>query len=117
VGALQQGLSSPLGAWAQVNEEIARRIEALIHHGELTADEGARLRQKLIGQVLPGREAADLSDAELERALAERGVPTREDLQRLMTQIEALSAELDKVNQREKPNRSRRTKRGKTKDE
>jgi polyhydroxyalkanoate synthesis repressor PhaR len=103
VNALQHGLASPLSLWTQVNEEITRRIEALISRGDLTAEEGARLQKKLIEQVLPAHVALRATEDELERALAERGIPTRADLQRLADQVEALAAELDQVNRREGP--------------
>jgi polyhydroxyalkanoate synthesis repressor PhaR len=103
VSALQHSLASPMGFWTQVNEEIARRIDALISRGELSLEDGAHLREKLMGQGDVSGGALHPTEAELEQALAERGVPTRDDIQRLMEQIETLSAQLDQLKRREQP--------------
>jgi len=50
LNALQRSLAVPLGLWGQVDQEIARRLEALINLGELTPEEGARLRDRLIAE-------------------------------------------------------------------
>ncbi len=89
LSALQRSLAVPLGLWGQVDEEIARRLEALVTRGELTQEEGARLRDQLLteGRPWPTEQA-------VQQALVNRGVPTRDEFQRLADQIEKLTAQL-----------------------
>jgi polyhydroxyalkanoate synthesis repressor PhaR len=86
--ALQRSLAAPLGFWGQVNEEIARRLEALVARGELTPEEGARLRDKLLADAEGPTEQA------VQQALAKRGVPTRDEFRHLTDQIEKLTAQI-----------------------
>jgi len=84
---------------AQVETEIERRVRALIQQGELSEDEGQSLLGKLLAQ---GRRAKDkeqrpITDADLQRALEQRGLPSRAELERLTRQVEALSAELEQI--------------------
>lgn len=88
LNALQRSLASPLGLWGQVDEEIARRLEALVARGELTPEEGARLRDKLLAEAEWPTEQA------VRQALVKRGVPTRDEFKRLTDQIEKLTAQI-----------------------
>jgi len=95
---LQRTLASSLELLHQADEEIERRIQALITRGELAEEEGHRLREKLLA---PGRRlwsTPALGDQELEERLRERGVPTRDDFQQIVAQLEALSEKLDGMN-------------------
>ena len=80
-----------------MDEEIERRLQSLISGGELAAEEGRRLRDKLLG---PGYRPADSGpsiEQALEQALQDRGVPTQDDLQQLLEQLEALAMSLDQL--------------------
>jgi polyhydroxyalkanoate synthesis repressor PhaR len=95
MGTLRRTLASSLDLARHVDEEIEQRLQALISRGELAAEEGHRLGDKLLG---PRSQPVDViwpSDADIERALDERGVPTQDDLQRVLEQLELLSAKLD----------------------
>jgi len=49
-------------------------------------------------QELPGVDRSSAAnEVEIERALVDRGVPTRQDLHQLAEQIEALRAKLDRI--------------------
>jgi polyhydroxyalkanoate synthesis regulator phasin len=97
LGTLRRGLTLPLDLWRHVDEEIDRRVQDLISKGELAREEGARLREKLLSPMFspPGGTAA--GQAELEQLLTDHGVPTREELERLHAQIEALSEKLENM--------------------
>jgi polyhydroxyalkanoate synthesis repressor PhaR len=97
LGTLRRGLTLPLDLWRHVDEEIDRRVQDLISKGELAREEGLRLREKLLSPMFAAHDAAAPSQAELERILNDHGVPTREELERLHAQIEALSTKLDSV--------------------
>ena len=84
----------PLDLWRHVDEEIDRRVQELITKGELAREEGVRLREKLLSPMVSGPGAMS-DEAKLEQLLSEHGVPTREELDRLYAQLEALSSKLD----------------------
>jgi polyhydroxyalkanoate synthesis repressor PhaR len=97
LNSLQKNLAS-IGSWRQVDDEIRRRIHALISQGELTEIEGLRLLDRLIAigaSLKPGW--PDLTEAGIKQALDKREVPTRADLQNLASQLESLSARLDEL--------------------
>ncbi len=95
LGALRRTLALPLDLLHQVDEEIERRLQALVARGELAEEEGTRLRDKLLAQGRRLRSAALPSDDELTKLLRERDVVTREDLQAVLDQLEALTAKLE----------------------
>lgn len=88
VNTLRRGLTAPLDLFRQVDDEIERRLQTLINRGELAREEGTRLRNKLLN-----RESG--VEEEIEHALTARGVPRKEEIQRLNQQIETLATKLD----------------------
>jgi len=95
LATLQRTLASSLELLHQADEEIEGRIQALITRGELAQEEGHRLREKLLA---PGRRlwaASTLGERELEERLRAQGLPTRDDLQKIVAQLEALGEKLD----------------------
>jgi polyhydroxyalkanoate synthesis repressor PhaR len=99
MGALRRSLASPLDLARHVDEEIEQRVQALIMRGELAAEDGGRLRDRLLalGHRQPGRQWP--SEEDLEEVLARRGVPGREDLQQILEQLEELASKLDSATQ------------------
>jgi polyhydroxyalkanoate synthesis repressor PhaR len=95
MGSLRRTLASSLDLARQVDEEIERRLQALISRGELAAEEGHRLGDKLLALRPQFADSTWPSREEIERVLDERGVPTQDDLQRVLEQLEILSAKLD----------------------
>jgi polyhydroxyalkanoate synthesis repressor PhaR len=94
---LRRALALPLDLARHVDEEIEGRLQALISGGELAAEEGLRLRDRLLG---PGHRPAGgdwPSDGHLKRILEEQGVPTHEDLQRVFDELEVLARKLDEL--------------------
>lgn len=97
LATLRQSLASPLDLAHQVDEEIERRLQALTRHGELATEEGRRLRDKLLAQRHRSAGASRPTDEEIEQVLVKRGVPTRDDFQQVLEQLEALAAKLDRA--------------------
>lgn len=95
LGTLRRGLTLPLDLWRHVDEEIDQRLQLLISKGELAKEEGQRLRDKLLSPMFASPDTGTTQD--LERLLNEHGVPTREELERLHAQIEALSSKLENM--------------------
>ncbi len=98
VHAVRRTLESSLGMAQDVGEEIEQRVRALIDSGELGAEEGERLLQKLLsaGKALPP--VVQPIEAQLRRALTKRGIPTREELDELNRYIDALASKIDDLN-------------------
>jgi polyhydroxyalkanoate synthesis repressor PhaR len=95
MGTLRRTLASSLDLARHVDEEIERRLQALISRGELAAEEGHLLGDKLLALRPQLTDVTRPSNEEIERVLDERGVPTQDDLQRVLEQLEILSAKLD----------------------
>jgi len=92
---LRRTLASPLELARHVDEEIERRVQALISRGELAAEEGRRLSEKLLVQDKPNAVWPD--EERLENLLSKRGVPTHNDLQDVLDQLDVLTDKLDNM--------------------
>ena len=97
VNYLRQSLLPYWDGQALVELEIERRVTALILAGELSAEDGAGLQAKLMAQGRRAKDSPAISIADLRRALEKRGLPSREALNQLTRQIEALRADLDRL--------------------
>jgi polyhydroxyalkanoate synthesis repressor PhaR len=99
VVALRRALADPLDLLRQVDEEIQRRIDALVAAGELEDQEAQVWRQKLqaVSPRWPAPVGPGLDERDLERALRTQDLPTRKDWQQLVAQLDALAAKLDDI--------------------
>jgi polyhydroxyalkanoate synthesis repressor PhaR len=105
MSTLRRTLASPLNLVHQVDEEIERRLETLISRGELAAEEGRRLRNKLLAPSHQPSDASWPSEQDLERVLDARGVPTRTDLKQVLAQLDQLAVELESLSRPTEPDR------------
>lgn len=96
LSTLRRGLASPLELARHVDEEIEQRLQVLISRGELAAEEGRRLRNQLLKQ---DNQPADLtvSDETLKQVLEDKGIPTQDDLQGVLQQLEQLATKLNQL--------------------
>lgn len=98
VNTLRRTLSSPLGLLRQVDEEIERRVQHLVNRGELAAEEGVRLRDNLLDA---GQQAIDDGETAVENrlqgVLSRTGIPTRDEYDRLVNQIDELTSKLNEL--------------------
>jgi polyhydroxyalkanoate synthesis repressor PhaR len=106
ISTLQRSLVSTIGFWRIVDEEIKRRVQALIKQGDLAEGEGQRLVEKLLSfGHLPSSQETDPKvqalHKEVEQALAEREIPTRGDLDRILEQLDSLAEKLNDLGQSE----------------
>lgn len=101
LNTLRRGLTAPLDMLHHVDDEIERRLQNLISRGELAKDEALRLREKLLSQAGRSGDADAVEEMptaeEITSALQKHRVPTREELDRLNTQIESLTSQLDQL--------------------
>ncbi len=95
LSALRRTLASPLDLARQVDDEIEGRVQALTSRGELAVEEGLRLRDMLLSRNRRTAHSHEVTDEQIERLLAERGVPSTTDLQEVLAKLEALEAKLD----------------------
>lgn len=97
LSTLRHALASPLEIARQVDEEIERRVHALINRGELAVEEGISLRDKLLSHRIRLSEALLPSEQDLKQVLDKHGVPTHDDLQQILEQLDMLSTKLDEI--------------------
>ena len=92
--SIREKLTPPLDLIRQVDAEIDRRLKTLIQRGEIAEEAGKKLRDQLLGFSHLWGGSAWINEEDLEQALLKQGVPTREEFQNLLNQIEALSAKI-----------------------
>jgi polyhydroxyalkanoate synthesis repressor PhaR len=100
--SLRRTLASPLDLVHHVDLEIEHRINSLVEAGKLSSDEGSRILSLLLVVGRGSDESIALSDAEIERILAERGVPSQDDIRGLNTRLEELVSKLNELNRDQK---------------
>jgi polyhydroxyalkanoate synthesis repressor PhaR len=101
ISSIQRSLAASLGLLRQTDEEIQKRMQALIERGELTEQEGLSILDKLLKhQEL--KPEPPLPDAEfVTQVMVDRGVASRNEVQHLMDQIETLTVRLDELAEKE----------------
>lgn len=97
ISSLRQRLESPLGFLRQVDDEIERRIHALIQRGELAEESGRKIRDQLLEHSPLVRSANNPNDEEIEQILKDQDIPTGDDFQNLIEQIETLSHKINEL--------------------
>jgi polyhydroxyalkanoate synthesis repressor PhaR len=95
ISSLRRALDVPQDPGRQVDEEIERRLAALVRRGELSAEEGARLSAKL--QTPPAPAPVRTEEDGLRALLHARPLPSRDEVQALLVRLDELSAALDEV--------------------
>jgi polyhydroxyalkanoate synthesis repressor PhaR len=101
INSFQKNLISQLGILHLADDEIRRRIQLLIQKGELAEAEGQHLIEKLVEPDVgfsPLRRA--MLEHEIEGILQKRAIPTREDLELILDQLDTLSNELEKLSKK-----------------
>ena len=105
LNSLRRGLTSPLGLLNHVDIEIHKRIGFLVSHSELAKEEANKLRAKLLSD--PARSTEEINEStldDLEQAVRARGVPTKAEVDALITQLDALTEKIDMLSEETKPN-------------
>lgn len=99
--SLRRTLVSPLEMFSHVDEEIRRRVQSLVKTGDLEDTEADSLLDKLLAQGMRATEAAREAilptREELSQKLADLGVPTKEDLHSLRSQLDSLEMALEEM--------------------
>jgi polyhydroxyalkanoate synthesis repressor PhaR len=96
INTLQRNIMSSLGFLHQVDEEIKYRIETLIKRGELAEREGKQLLDKLLSLGTPAIHNQNFPSEEMiEQVLAKQNIPSRNDMDRIVEQLDELATKLD----------------------
>lgn len=101
LSTLRRALVLPLGLRAHVDDEIERRLRALVAQGELDEAVAALVREKLLnGGAADGDAALNVGSGELERLLEQAGVPTRTDIEGVEAQLARLDEKITSLMER-----------------
>ncbi|RME51162.1 MAG: pesticidal protein Cry15Aa [Caldilineae bacterium] len=102
-GSLRRALSAPLELLYDIDEEIERRMQVLIQEGEIEEEEGLRVLDKLlaVGERAAAETHPQPSASAIKKALASRGIPSRDEIHKLARQIDDLAAKLDALTGKE----------------
>lgn len=96
ISALQRNLMSSLESLGLVDEEIKARVEILINRGELAESEGRQLLDKLLSlDSQTSTEHTYPSDELIKEVLANKDLPTKNDLDKLIAQLDELASKLE----------------------
>ena len=96
INAFQRNLMSSLGSLGLVEEEIKSRMEILINRGELAESDGRRLLDKLLSLDTQLTTDENIpSDELIEEVLAKKDLPSKNDLDKLIAQLDELTSKLD----------------------
>lgn len=108
IGAIQRTLASTLGLDRLVDEEIQRRLHTLAEEDELSEDEAKQILAKLVSNRFRPVEDAHLRGLfeffplqDLDQIISEHGLPTRNDLQKLLQQLDELTAKIEEIEKHE----------------
>lgn len=104
LNSLRRSLVNPLELLNHVDLEIDKRLGGLVARGELAKEEANKLRAKLLSD--PARTAEDANEAnldDLEQAVRARGIPTKEEVDALISQLDTLTEKIDTLSEEIKP--------------
>jgi len=97
ISAFQKSLVSSLGYVQQLDDEIRRRVHILVSQGEMTEAEGKNILGKLLNANIRISLDRPIKQDEIEKYLADREVPTRDEFQQLFNQIDELTSKVDEM--------------------
>lgn len=97
ISTLRRALALPLGLQYDFDEEVGRRLQALVRNGEMEEAEALALRQKLV--QADERAANGTFDTRpeqaLERMLGRSALPSRADIETLDRQLDELLRKIE----------------------
>jgi len=96
VHAVRRTLEASLGTVQDIGAEIEQRVRSLVENGDMDAEEGERLVQKLLAQGKKLSSPLPLEE-HLRKALSNRGIPTRDELDKLNRYIDTLASKIDDI--------------------
>jgi len=98
LASLRRSMATSLDLFHQVDLEIEHRLNMLAEAGKLSSDESSRLLGLLLSVGHRSEDSQTVAEEDIERILAERGVPSQEDIQGLNSRLEELVAKISELN-------------------
>ncbi len=95
VHTVRRTLESSLGLAQDVSDEIESRVRGLVADGDIDAADADSLIEKLRAQGRKTPQVAQPIEEKLQSLLSKRGIPSREELNTLNQQIDALADKID----------------------
>lgn len=95
LSSLRKRLESPLGFLHQVDQEIERRIQLLVQQGEIAEDRGKKLSDQLTQLSRRSNSVPDNIDEKIQQILQMQDIPTSDDIQNLIEQVNSLSKKIN----------------------
>ncbi len=89
--AFKRTLTAPFELLTPVEQEIEKRINALMQRGEMAWEEGQRVRNKLLG-IRPKKPVVPVEEIKVEPE-----PPSADEVRALSSQVEELTAKLNKL--------------------
>ena len=97
LNVIREKLGSPSDLIQQVDREIAKRLDSLIQRGEIAEEAGKKLRGQLTEEGQLWATNVLITEEDIEDALVRQGIPTKDEFQNLIAQIDALASKLDEL--------------------
>lgn len=97
LNVIREKLGSPSDLIQQVDREIAKRLDGLIQRGEIAEEAGKKLRGQLTEEGQLWATNVLITEEDIEDALIRQGIPTKDEFQKLIDQIDALASKLDEL--------------------
>ena len=100
--SMRRILGKPLDLMAHVEDEIERRIDILVTSGEMTVEDGLRLRDQLVDAGRLRHEGSSIFERTIGKVISERGLPSRSDYYKLVEQLELLTRQVETLSENRK---------------
>ena len=97
VHAVRKTLETSLGLAQDVGDEIEARVRAMAADGDIDDADADSLIEKLRAQGRKIPQVAQPIEEKLQGILSKRGIPSREELNTLNDQIDALASKIDDI--------------------
>jgi polyhydroxyalkanoate synthesis repressor PhaR len=97
LNVIREKLGSPSDLIQQVDREIAKRLDGLIQRGEIAEEAGKKLRGQLTEEGQLWATNVLITEEDIEDALIRQGIPTKDEFQKLIDQIDALASKLNEL--------------------
>ena len=97
INTIRQKLIQPPDFIQQVDDEISKWLQGLIQRGEIAEEVGKKIHTKIIENSLVKRNLPLLTYQEIQASLARHNLPTREEFQQLIDQVDKLADILENI--------------------
>jgi len=94
---MRRALANPIETLHQIDAEIEQRIDSLIARGEIAEEDAHLFRDKLLKKDYTNSSLQEVDQVELERLLAERGIPSKTEFDEITRQLEILAEKLESL--------------------